>query len=97
MFEELVDNQNAEIQDKNTKLVQVSEEKNSMKEQMLKLEKHLDVMFVQCETHKSSPLNKLPFSATPGGSAAPDHHTGPITTLEAAPPDRYGDLLRINL
>ena len=46
MFEELVDNQNAEIQDKNTKLLQVSEEKNSMKEQMLKLDKHLEDMFV---------------------------------------------------
>ena len=57
MFEELVDNQNAEIQDKNAKLVQVSEEKNYTKEKMLKLEKHMEDMFVQCETHKSSPLN----------------------------------------
>ena len=41
MFEELVDNQNSEIQAKNAKLVQVSEEKQFMKEQMLKLEKTL--------------------------------------------------------
>ena len=59
MFEELVDNQNSEIQTKNAKLVQVSEEKQFMKEQMLKLEKHLEDMFVQCETHKSSVVNKL--------------------------------------
>ena len=59
MFEELVDNQNTEIQAKNAKLVKVSEEKQFMKEQMLKLEQHLEVMFAQCETHKSSLGKKL--------------------------------------
>ena len=87
MFEELVDNQNAEILAKNTKLVQVSEEKQFLKAQMKKLEQHLEDMFVKCETHKLSPLNKSqgPPSLTPPESfAVPEHQAGPNEPPEEA-------------